>query len=295
MIEALKQGDRVAIVATAKQLEREIDGAIDKLEDWGLEVKLFDSVKAKSQYFAGTDELRLTDCQKALDDESIKMVLFARGGYGTTRILDQLDFSDFNKRPKWLCGFSDLTSILLQVGKSDLPAIHGPMAYTLGQDFASDKMLKELLWGERNFSFDDSGIQVVQEGEVDAMITGGNLSLIYESIGAANEIDTQGKILFLEEIGEELYAIDRMMNKLKRTQKLEALKGLVIGDFTNIKDSSGYFHTDVNSLLLDYFKDLKGPIIQHFSAGHERQNYPILFHHPTRFTVGKRSVQFSYL
>ena len=295
MIRPLKSGDTIAIVATAKRLERDIHQGILILESWGLKVIVMDSVKSHSEYFAGGDELRISDLQRALDDTNIHAILMARGGYGTTRILDLLDFSNFNKNPKWLCGFSDLTSLLLQFAESRTPAIHGPMAYTLGKDHSSDEVLKSILFGKREFHLDSSEVLIKNTGEVESHITGGNLSLVYESIGANNEIDTKGKILFLEEVGEELYAIDRMLNKLKRVGQLEELSGVILGDFTNINDSSGYFNRSVIELILSYFENVNGPIIYGFPSGHETKNYSIVFNQITKLIVGEREIQFNYL
>ncbi|HEY9117045.1 MAG TPA: LD-carboxypeptidase [Roseivirga sp.] len=291
----LNAGDKVAVIATAKKLERSIEAGIQILESWGLEVVHGSHLHDASEYFSATDAKRLTDLQMMLDDSEIRAIIFARGGYGTTKILDLLDFRQFKSSPKWTVGFSDLTSFLLQCGRFKQPAIHGPMVYTLGQDSNSDELLRSILFGERQFQFDLRECPSTREGKVDSEITGGNLSLIYESIGATNEIQTAGKILFLEEIGEDYYAIDRMMNKLKRIGKLAELKGAIIGDFTNVKDGSGYFTRTLEDILYAYFKDIDGPIAFGFPGGHEAQNMPLIFHQPVSMAVNQRQISLSYL
>ena len=295
MIVPLKEGDSVAVVATAKRLEKSIAEGIKVLESWGLNVQVGPHTYGSHEYFAATDFDRLEDLQQALDNPEIKAVIFARGGYGTTRILDQIDFSTFQTNPKWVVGFSDLTSFLLQTGSLGIPAIHGPMAYTLGNDQFSDELLRQLLFGETSFKIPLAESQIAFSSIIEGKITGGNLSLIYESIGAANEIQTVGSILFLEEIGEDFYAVDRMLNKLKRVGKLAQLQGLIVGDFTNVKDSNGYYTRTLKQIIQDCFLDLDIPVVFGFPGGHEKVNYPLLFHSTARISLEERRMTIEYL
>ncbi|WP_420384872.1 S66 peptidase family protein [Roseivirga sp.] len=295
MLTPLQSGDQIAVVATAKRLEKSIDEGVKLLESWGLKVHRGQFLSADSDYFAATDEQRLQDLQWALDSPEIKAIVFARGGYGTTRILDQIDFTAFKEFPKWTIGFSDLTSFLLQAGQLFIPAVHGPMAYTLGQDEPSDALLRNLLFGQHDFEIDLSPNSHNIEGTTSAQITGGNLSLIYESIGAGNEIDTAGRILFLEEIGEDFYSVDRMLNKLKRTGKLNDLKGLLVGDFTNVKDSNGYFSMSLNELISSYFDHLSCPKVFGFPAGHEKRNVPLIFHQNAQLNITPERLNLKYV
>lgn len=295
MLVPLKSGDKVAVVATAKRLERSIDSGLKVLESWGLEVVTTPNVENAYEYFAASDEARLSDLQWALDNPEIKAIIFARGGYGTTRILDQVDFLQFQSKPKWTVGFSDLTSFLLQTATLKIPSVHGPMAYTLGQDSASDDILKDVLFGKSQFEIEFPSNEFTKPGGVEGEITGGNLSLIYESVGAANEIQTDGKILFLEEIGEDFYSVDRMLNKLRRTGKLQNLKGVIIGDFTNVKDSNGYFTRSLNEILLSYFEHISGPLLFGYPGGHEKGNIPLVFNQQTRIEVLAERISIQYL
>jgi len=295
MLIPLKSGDKVAVVATAKRLERSIEPGLEVLKNWGLEVVLAPNVEKHSEYFAASDEARLSDLHWALDSPEIRAIIFARGGYGTTRILDQVDFSKFRANPKWTVGFSDLTSFLLHTNSLGIPAIHGPMAYTLGQDSVSDDNLKDLLFGQSQFEIELPLNEFTKPGIVEGEITGGNLSLIYESIGAANEVQTEGKILFLEEIGEDFYSVDRMLNKLRRIGKLQNLMGVIIGDFSNVRDSNGYFTRSLNELIYSYFQHISGPVLFGYPGGHERRNIPLFFNQRARIEVLTESILIQYL
>lgn len=291
----LKPGDQVAIVATAKRLESSVDRGVQLLEKWGLKVLKGDYLYEKTGYFAGTDAERLLDLQGVLDNPEVKAIVFARGGYGTTRILDGIDFKAFEKSPKWLIGFSDLTSMLLQASSLNLPSIHGPVCVTIGQDDQTDDYLKDLLFGQLKFSFPLPVSTLTKVGQCSGKIVGGNLSLICESIGASNEIQTKGNILFLEEVGEGKYSVDRMMNKLKRCGKLAELSGVIIGDFTKISDPNKYFSESVEEILMEYFKSLSIPIAFGLKAGHEKANYPLAIGLKANVTINSDTLNIQYL
>lgn len=291
----LESGDKVAIVATAKRLERDFLKAVSILEGWGLNVEVGSNVHKQYGYFAGTDEERINDLQLALDDPSIKAVFFARGGYGTTRILDLIDFSSFLKQPKWLVGFSDLSSILLQSAALKTPCIHGPVAVTIGQDQISDKNLRDLLFGRLNFEYPLIQSSLTTIGNCSGKIVGGNMSLICESIGAANEIETKGNILFLEEVGEAKYSIDRMMNKLSRVGKLEQLSGAIMGSFSQITDGQAYFKVSIEEIVMEYLAPLNIPVAIGLEAGHENRNYPLVIGMDCDLTVSSDRLVIDYL
>lgn len=282
-------------MATAKRLEKSIEPALEIIESWGLKVSLGQHVTRNSEYWAASDSERLADLQWAMDSPEVKAIIFARGGYGTTRILDQVDFTSFLKQPKWLVGFSDLTSFLLQTDKLGLPSVHGPMAYTIGNDGESDDLLKGLLFGKSDFEVAVAKNSWTRTGKIEGEITGGNLSLIYESIGAKNEIDTDSKILFLEEIGEDFYAVDRMLNKLRRVGKPDNLKAVLVGDFTNVRDSNGYFTRTLEEIIYSYFDHLNCPIVFGFPGGHEKKNIPLLFHQRASIEISHDKVLIRYL
>ena len=292
---ALKKGDKVAVLATAKRLESSYDKGIEQLKHWGFEPILYDSVNSSSGYFAGNDLLRQNDFQDAINSPNIKAILFLRGGYGSTRILDQIDFSNFKKNPKWLIGFSDITSILIHTIALNVPAVHGPVAISIGRDNNADAQLYRIITGESRFEYPLEGSSHTRLGKASGKIVGGNLSMVYEGIGAKNEIETDGNILFLEEVGEELYAIDRMMNKLKRVGKLRDLSGVILGSFTSITDRQGYWAASVEEVLISYFSGLDIPVACGLNAGHEKINYPLILGHQTKIEVTKDSLRIEYI
>lgn len=291
----LKPSDKVAVVATAKRLEKSIEQGVNTLENWGLEVIAGKNLNKQAGYFAGTDDERISDAQLALDNPDVKAIIFARGGYGTTRILDKLDFTAFQKSPKWLVGFSDLTSMLLQASSLSIPSIHGPVCITIGQNEETDNFLRSLLFGQLTFDFPLKMSSLTRSGEGQGKIVGGNLTLICESMGAPNEIQTSGNILFLEEVGEGKYSLDRMMNKLKRCGKLDQLTGVIIGDFSDISDQKGYFHKSTEELLMSYFEPLKIPVAFGLSAGHEKANYPLVIGMEAVIHVNESQLRVHYL
>lgn len=291
----LEYGDKVAIVATAKRLESDFSSGLGQLEAWGLDVVIGKSVYNKEGYFAGTDQERINDLQQALDDPSIRAIFFARGGYGTTRILDLLDFRNYLEQPKWLVGFSDLTSMLLHSSALEVPCIHGPVAVTIGRDQVSDDNLRDLLFGRHSLDYPLIASSFTKAGECSGSIVGGNLSLVYESIGAANEIETDGNILFLEEVGEAKYSIDRMMNKLRRTGKLEGLSGAIIGSFSQKSDGQSYFKQSTEEILMEYLAPINIPVAFGLEAGHEKRNYPLVIGMDCNLKIASDRLEIDYL
>ncbi len=288
---SLKVGDQVAIVATAKRMEYDFQPALDTLKSWGLEPILGQYPLEFSGYFAGTDEQKKEDLQWALDDPNIKAIVFLRGGYGTTRIVDSINFDQFLESPKWMVGYSDLTSMILQADSLGVPMIHGPMCYTLGKHANSDEVLKSLLFGNTTSQLEANGLNV---GDVEAKIVGGNLSMVYESIGASNEVDTEGTILFLEDVGEQLYSVDRMMTKLRRVGKLDQIKGIILGSFTSMGNMNDYFSESVEELILSYLpKDI--PIAVGLNAGHDEENLSLIMNRICHMTVNRNTLQLEYL
>ena len=232
----LKKGDKIALVCPAKKLPKSIDKAIAFLTEWGLEVVIGESVYASHHQFAGTDELRAADIQHFLDDSSIKAIIAGRGGYGTIRIIDALDFTQFNLHPKWIVGFSDITVLLSHIiAQSEIQCIHGQMPYTFEEStFEALDSLRKALFGEKQ-TYVYEGDFINRSGEAEGILIGGNLTLITMLQGSASEMNFDNKILFLEDVGEHEYSIDRMLRMLKRAGKLANLNGLIIGAFNEIE------------------------------------------------------------
>lgn len=296
----LKPGDTIGITLPAGFMAPEkMINCIDTLKLWGFNVITGATVASSSEnYFSGTDEERIADLQAMLNDKSIKAILFGRGGYGSSRILDSLNFNKFVNNPKWLIGFSDITvfhSYLLQ--KHNISSIHGPMAAAFndgGADTVYIESLYRMLVG-KNFVIETISSRSNITGEAKAELVGGNLSLLIHLMGTNAEIDTKGKILFLEDIGEYLYSIDRMLLQLKRSGKLKGLKGLIFGGFTDMKDTARPFGASILSILKQYSQDLGIPVAFNFPVSHSKQNMALKIGARYHFKVSAAKVMLEEL
>ena len=254
----LKKGDTIAIVATAKRLEQnEIDGAIQLIRSWGLKVKLGRHLYDSFHQFAGTDNQRTSALQEVLDDDQIKAVIFARGGYGTARIIDEIDWTKFVEHPKWLCGFSDLTVLHSHVYHHlNIETLHStmPIFFKNGEPNAGSDSLKNALFGNQH-TLEWESHELNRIGYSAGPIVGGNLSVLYSITGTPSQMDYTGKILFLEDLCENLYHLDRMMMQLKRGNHLSELNGLVVGQFTDMEDNEVSFGKTANEIIYDAVKE----------------------------------------
>lgn len=285
----LKKGDKVAIIATAKNFEKkELETSIRILQSWGLEVVLGKNLYKKENQFAGTDPQRLEDLQWALDTKDIKAIFCARGGYGTARIIDGVDWSGFIKAPKWLIGFSDVTVLLSEIQLQKIQCIHGPMPIlfaTKGYEL-SLKKLQETLFGKAiNYKITPQSIN--RMGEATGELTGGNLAILCSLLGTPSQVDTKNKILFIEDVGENLYRVDRMMVQLKRAAVLESLAGLIVGHFTAMEDNAVRFGKSAQGIIADAVSEYKYPVCYGFPAGHEPDNLPLILGTEIRLSVKK--------
>ncbi|MDP2414097.1 MAG: LD-carboxypeptidase [Daejeonella sp.] len=291
----LQPGDTVAVTCPAKKLPRNIEDAVKLLESWGLNVILGETVHASWNQFAGDDKLRTTDFQRFLDDPSVKAIFAARGGYGTIRIIDHLDFSAFSNHPKWIIGFSDITvlhSHIQSLYKTE--SIHGQMPLTIreGSEISLETLRKALFNEEIQYSYTNPANN--RSGEAEGILIGGNLSLLVMMAGSVSEQDFSGKILFLEDVGEYLYSIDRMMWNLKRAEKLKDLKGLIIGGFTELKDNDIPFGQTAEQVIMEHVKEFDYPVCFNFPAGHIPDNRALIFGRMSRLRVEGQRVHLSY-
>lgn len=292
----LQKGDKVAIISPASppKTDQWIEG-LAMLEQWGLEIIVSPHHLAKHFGLAGTDQQRLHDLQWALNEASIKAIFPIRGGYGSSRLIDQLDFSLFKQHPKWIVGFSDITALLMHLSSLGFPSIHGPMPHNFlqpGGEIALEN-LKRLLFNEQ-FQLEIPSNSSNKLGTAEGEIIGGNLSLIVHLIGTKSFPCLKGKILLLEEIGENLYHIDRMLVQLKRGGFLSELAGMIVGGFTDCKEASLEMGKSVNELILEHTSDYNYPIIFEFPAGHIPNNQPILFGVKSNLLVNSGKIQLTY-
>lgn len=247
--------------------------AVELLQSWDLEVVLGDTVDASFHQFAGDDDFRAADMQRFIDDDSIKAIIAARGGYGTVRMIDKVDFSRFAQNPKWLIGFSDITLLHTHLFTNyGAQTIHGQMPVNIPDASKhSIDTLRRALFGEE-LSYEFTTHDTNKPGEATGLIVGGNLSLLVASAGSVSDLDYAGKILFIEDVGEYLYSVDRMLRMLDRAGKLKKLTGLVVGGFTDIKDNDIPFGQTVSQIVMDIVKGYNYPVCFDFPAGHIPDN-----------------------
>lgn len=295
----LKPGDRVGVVAPASIVKYEdvISGIKLFTEQWGLEVVEGQTLRTSFNQFSASDEDRLADVQQMLDDPSIKAIIAARGGYGCSRIVDRLNFDQFLKNPKWIVGFSDLTAFLARTFQLGYASIHAPMAKTItcaGAELAAES-LRQMLFGDLP-AYEVPTHPLNRSGHTTSQVVGGNLCLLAHMIGSETETDTDGKILFIEDINEYLYNLDRMMIQLKRSGKLDKLAGLIVGQFTDMKDNnSPTFGKDSYEIIAEHVAEFGYPVCYNFPVGHVGNNRAMGVGMQAALSVSEHAVQLRFL
>lgn len=288
----LKKGDQVALVTPAGFIEGEksLILAEQLLSSWGLKFKRGQYLLEKNGHFAGTDEQRLHDFQKALDDPNIKAIWAVRGGYGFMRILSKLDFKAFKKNPKWVIGFSDITAIHNALHQLKYKSIHGIMPIQLSSNNKKTAIaietLHQALFGEKLETIIPAS-NANKIGSTKGILVGGNLSLIQSLLGTPYQINPKGKILFLEEVGEYKYRLDRLLQSLKLAGYFEGLKGMVIGGFTDTKENEIPFGKTYQEIILDTVSEYDFPVIFDVPAGHFPDNHALIFGNEVTLNVGE--------
>ncbi len=290
----LQEGDTIGIVCPAGYMAYEkAETCIATLLQWGFKVKVGKTLGNQFHYFSGTDKERLHDLQQMLDDAKVKAILCGRGGYGLSRIIDDINFKQFNKNPKWIIGYSDITLLHAHIyTKFTIASLHSPMAAAFnngGPENEFVQSLKKAITGEL-YSYCCDVHKLNRRGLTEGELIGGNLSLIVHLIGTDSNFDTRNKILFLEDIGEYLYNVDRMMMQLKRAGKLENLSGLIIGGFTELKDTTIPFGQDVYDLIFDKVKEYNYPVCFDFPVSHTERNYALKIGLMHRLSVNDEKV-----
>ena len=290
----LKKGSTIGITCPAGYMAAEkAQTCITALQQWGFTVMVGKTLGSNSaNYFSGTDEERLEELQAMLDSEAIDAILFGRGGYGVSRIIDKIDFTRFKKKPKWLIGYSDITVFHTHIHTNfKIATLHSPMAAAFNDGVQGNEFIESLrkaITGKKA-NYKCATHPFNKKGAATGQLAGGNLSLLAHVTGTASDITTRNKILFIEDIGEQVYAIDRMLHQLKRSGKLDKLAGLIIGSFTDVKDTERPFGKTVYEVIAEAVKEYNYPVCFGFPVGHCKENYALKEGIQYTLTVGSKS------
>lgn len=294
----LKTGDTVGILSTARKIDkRSIQPAVKMLEDWGFHVQIGATIGAEYYQFAGMDHLRAKDLQMMMDDPEVKCIYLAKGGYGTIRIIDRLDFTGLVNHPKWIAGFSDVTVLHAHLNNClNMATLHCHMAGGLSEESISSATINSIhqrLTGHHTtthlpyHAYNQTGI-------VEGTLIGGNLSILYNLIGMQEDFDPKGKVLFLEEVDEYLYHVDRMLWALKRTNKFEELKGVLVGGMTDMNDNEIPYGKEAEAILHEHLSNEGIPVAFGFPAGHHKNNQAFYLNQTVKLEVGEGGGKVEY-
>ncbi len=292
----LEKGNKIAIISTARKVSlEELEYAKTVLESWELKPIEAPNLRAEYHQFCGTDKQRTQDLQWALDDEEIKAIICFRGGYGTVRILDNINLENFTKKPKWIVGYSDVTALHNFINaKTQTPTLHATMPVNFKENTKEAlSSLKNALFG-KPYQIKTTYHSKNKLGTVKGKIVGGNLSMLYSLSGTKFDIDTNGKILFIEDLDEYLYHIDRMMWNLKLSGKLENLKALIVGGMTSMHDNTIPFGKNALEIILEATKDYNYPICFDFPAGHLDDNQALILNRECKLVIGKEGTTINF-
>ncbi|HXB40943.1 MAG TPA: LD-carboxypeptidase [Bacteroidia bacterium] len=269
----LKSGDKVAIVASSRKVsETELAFALKTLVNWGLQPVAGKHLYAAYNQWAGTDQQRADDLQWAIDDESIKAIFFARGGNGIIRIIDKIDFTKLNSNLKWFVGYSDVTILHAHLHKfCKTASLHANMLTAYSKNAEATESIRKCLFGEK-IKYDFTPDKLNREGKTAGVLIGGNISLLHTLSATPEDLDTKGKILFIEDLDENLHHLDRMIHHLKRTGKLAHLAGLVVGGLNDMKDDEIPFGITPEEIIMNVVKEYNYPVCFNFPAGHIERN-----------------------
>lgn len=276
---SLQKGDTIGIISTARKISyQELTPAIKKFEDWGLNVHFGRNLFEEFNQFAGTDNQRAADLQEMIDNPDIKAIICARGGYGTVRIIDKINFKPLKKSPKWIVGYSDVTVLHSHLHSQEFETIHATMPINFPEDGSENQavntLYQALFTGKLHYEFTHGKFN--KDGHVLAPVIGGNLSILYSLIGSKSDISTSGKIVFFEDLDEYLYHVDRMMMNLKRNGKFDSPAAILIGGLSDMNDNLIPFGMDAYEIANQILADVNCPVFFNFPAGHQPDNRAII-------------------
>ena len=290
---ALKKNDTIGIVCPSGFMEKtKAATCIETLMQWGFQVKIGKTLGQQFHYFSGTDEERIADFQSMIDDDKIHAILCGRGGYGLSRIIDKIDFRPLKKNPKWIIGYSDITLLHCHLNKKlKIASLHAPMAaaFNDGADTVYIQSLRNaLLCKKSNYRIENHPFN--HSGKAEGELIGGNLSLLVNAIGTPSDPNMKDKILFIEEVGEYIYTADRMVQQLKRAGWLKQLKGLLIGSFSEMKDTTIPFGQTIYEVISDAVAEYHFPIGFNFPVGHTPENFAMKCGVKHSLTIDKQGI-----
>jgi muramoyltetrapeptide carboxypeptidase len=291
----LQKGDTVAIVSTArKNIDDNLKPTIDLLEGWGLTVKLGKTIGLDYYQLAGTDEQRTADFQEQMDNPNIKAIWCVRGGYGTVKIIDKLDFTKFKQNPKWIIGFSDVTVLHGHLNRMGIESLHAtmPVAIPRATDEAKNSLCAALFGEKLQYTLECDALN--HNGKTKGELVGGNLSILYSLLGSESAIDCADKILFIEDLDEYLYHIDRMMYNLKRNGYFENVKGIIVGSMADMHDNEIPFGQNEVQIITAIAKEYNIPIVFEFPAGHQKDNRTLILGKQVDFEVNEKEVKLQF-
>jgi len=298
-LKPLQEGDEITIISTARKISKEeLVPAIKVFESWGLRVKFGKNIFAKHHQFAGTAEQRVIDLQAALDDSESKAIICARGGYGTAQLIDLIDFSKFKQDPKWLVGYSDVTVLHNYINHNlGIETLHAnmPISFPKIGENESTRTIYKALFGKRysmNFKAGEASLFLPKEQK--APIVGGNLSIIYSLTGTSAQLNCEGKFLFIEDLDEYLYHVDRMMLNLKRAGLFKGCLGVLVGGMSDMNDNATPYGKSAKEIIADNLKELKVPVIFGVPSGHIEQNLALIMNREIELTVDQRNVSITF-
>ena len=296
----LKIGDTISIIAPSgvlKDYDEYMDKSISLMESWGLNVVLGSNIYDSYGHFSSSDANRQKDFQNAIDDNKIKAIWCARGGYGAMRIIDKINYDNLLKHPKWVIGYSDITAIHNDIHNLGVESLHGVMSKSLEDisvDDESIKKLKDIIFGNGELHYVIESNKYNITGEASGKLVGGNLTLLQSLLQSKSSIDTTNKIIFIEEVGEYLYHIDRMLHSLKRADYFSKCSGLIVGDFTDVRKNETKFGKNLYEIINEIVKEYNFPVIYGFPAGHGQKNFPLIFGRNIEINVSKNKSEIRF-